>query len=259
MSLRFKGDKIIMKEKTALVTGGMGGIGTAICQHLAKKGTTVIASYNRGGDHDAAHLWREEQRKLGFNIAIRYVDVTYFQSCEKLIRSIQQDFKRVDILVNNAGITRDVQLYKMDLEQWHAVLKTNLDSIFNITRQVINGMIQQGWGRIINISSINGQKGQFGQTNYSSAKAGIHGFTKSLAQEVARKGITVNTISPGYIATSMAMSVAEDIREKIIGQIPIGRFGKPEEVAHAVGFLAAEESGFITGSNLTINGGQYLI
>lgn len=259
MSLRFKGDKIIMKEKTALVTGGMGGIGTAICQHLAKKGTTVIASYNRGGDHDAAHLWREEQRKLGFNIAIRYVDVTDFQSCEKLIRSIQQDFKRVDILVNNAGITRDVQLYKMDLEQWHAVLKTNLDSIFNITRQVINGMIQQGWGRIINISSINGQKGQFGQTNYSSAKAGIHGFTKSLAQEVARKGITVNTISPGYIATSMAMSVAEDIREKIIGQIPIGRFGKPEEVAHAVGFLAAEESGFITGSNLTINGGQYLI
>lgn len=248
-----------MKHKTALVTGGMGGIGTAICQLLASSGATVIASYNRGGDHDAAIIWQNEQRKHGFDIAVRYVDVTDFQSCEKMITSIENDFKGIDILVNNAGITRDVQLYKMDLEHWRTVLQTNLDSLFNVTRHVINGMIERRYGRIINISSINGQKGQFGQTNYSSAKAGIHGFTKSLAQEVAHKGITVNTISPGYIATAMVMSMAEEIRNKIIAQIPVGRLGRPEEVAQAVGFLAAESNGFITGSNLTINGGQYLI
>lgn len=248
-----------MKNKTALVTGGMGGIGTAICQHLAKNDAEVIATYNRGGDHEAAELWREEQRKLGFDIDIRYVDVTDFESCKKMISSIEQEFNNIDILINNAGMTRDVQLYKMDVEQWRSVLQANLDSMFNMTRNVINGMIARGYGRIINISSINGQKGQFGQTNYSSAKAGIHGFTKSLAQEVARKGITVNTISPGYIATPMVMAVAEEIREKIIAQIPVGRLGKPEEVAQAVIFLAAESSGFITGSNLTINGGQYLV
>lgn len=248
-----------MKGKTALVTGGMGGIGTAICQHLTKQGAKVIASYNRGGNHEAARLWREEQLGQGYDIAIRYVDVTDFHSCEKMIKDIESEFHGVHIIVNNAGITRDVQLYKMDLEQWQAVLKTNLDSIFNVTRHAINGMIKRGYGRIINISSINGQKGQFGQTNYSSAKAGIHGFTKSLAQEVARKGITVNTISPGYIATPMVMSVADEIREKIIAQIPVGRLGKPEEIAQAVGFLAADSSGFITGSNLTINGGQYLL
>ena len=248
-----------MNNKTALVTGGMGGIGTAICQHLVAQGSKVIASYNRGGDHEAARLWREEQLKNGYDIAIRYVDVADFHSCEKMIKDIDAEFDGIDILVNNAGITRDVQLYKMDQEQWQTVLRTNLDSIFNVTRHVINGMIARGYGRIINISSINGQKGQFGQTNYSAAKAGIHGFTKSLAQEVARKGITVNTISPGYIATSMVMSVADEIREKIIAQIPVGRLGKPEEVARATAFLAAESSGFITGSNLTINGGQYLI
>lgn len=248
-----------MKNKVALVTGGMGGIGTPICQHLVKQGAIVISSYNRGGDHEAARLWREEQLKQGFDIAIRYVDVTDFQSCEKMIKNIEAEFKGLDILVNNAGITRDVQLYKMDVDQWQTVLRTNLDSMFNTTRNAINGMIERGYGRIINVSSINGQKGQFGQTNYSSAKAGIHGFTKSLAQEVARKGITVNTISPGYIATSMVMSVTEEIREKIIAQIPVGRLGNPEEVARAVAFLAAESSGFITGSNLTINGGQYLI
>lgn len=248
-----------MKNKTALVTGGMGGIGTAICHHLVEQGAIVIASYNRGGDHEAARLWREEQLKNGYNIAIRYVDVADFTSCEKMISEIETEFGHIDILVNNAGITRDVQLYKMDQEQWLSVLRTNLDSIFNVTRNAINGMMSRRYGRIINISSINGQKGQFGQTNYSAAKAGIHGFTKALAQEVARKGITVNTISPGYIATSMVMAVDENIREKIIAQIPVGRLGKPEEVARAVAFLAAETSGFITGSNLTINGGQYLI
>lgn len=248
-----------MKNKTALVTGGMGGIGTAICRHLIAQGVNVISSYNRGGDHDAAKAWREEQLEQGYNIAIRYVDVADFFSCEKMIKEIEKEFSGIDILVNNAGITRDVQFYKMDPEQWQTVLRTNLDSIFNVTRHVISGMISRGYGRIINISSINGQKGQFGQTNYSAAKAGIHGFTKALAQEVARKGITVNTISPGYIATPMVMSVAEQIRDNIIAQIPVGRLGKPEEIAHAVGFLAAEASGFITGSNLTINGGQYLL
>lgn len=247
-----------MKDKIALITGGMGGIGTAICQHLAKRGAKVIATYNRNNNHDSAQSWREQQLAIGYDFAVHYVDVTDFNSCGKLIESVIGEFKRLDILVNNAGITRDVQLYKMDPEQWAAVLKTNLDSMFNITRHAINHMIENSYGRIINISSINGQKGQFGQTNYSAAKAGIHGFTKSLAQEVARKGITVNTISPGYIATSMVMAVPEKVREKIIAQIPVGRLGKPEEVAEAVSFLAAESSGFITGSNLTINGGQYL-
>jgi acetoacetyl-CoA reductase len=248
-----------MKGKTALVTGGMGGIGTAICQYLFNQGANVITSYNRGGDHESAKAWREEQLNSGYNIAIRYVDVADFHSCEKMMNAIETEFDGIDILVNNAGITRDVQLYKMDQEQWQAVLRTNLDSIFNVTRHVINGMVTRSYGRIINISSINGQKGQFGQTNYSAAKAGIHGFTKSLAQEVASKGVTVNTISPGYIATSMVMLVSEEIRQKIIAQIPVGRLGKPEEIAQAVVFLAGKSSGFITGSNLSINGGQYLI
>lgn len=248
-----------MQNKTALVTGGMGGIGTAICQYFVEQGARVIASYNRNGNHQAAIEWQEEQRKLGYDIAVIYVDVADFESCSKMAKDIETKFGKIDILVNNAGITRDVQLYKMDLTQWQTVLRTNLDSIFNVTRNIISGMIERGYGRIINISSINGQKGQFGQTNYASAKAGIHGFTKSLAQEVARKGITVNTISPGYIETNMVMSVTDEIREKITAQIPVGRLGKPEEIARAVGFLAAEASSFITGSNLVINGGQYLL
>lgn len=247
-----------MKDKIALVTGGMGGIGTAICQQLASHGARVIATYNRNNNHDSAKQWRERQLALGYDFVIHYVDVTDFDSCGYLVEAVLKDFKHLDILINNAGITRDVQLYKMDLEQWGTVLKTNLDSIFNITRHTINHMIANHYGRIINISSVNGQKGQFGQTNYAAAKAGIHGFTKSLAQEVAHKGITVNTVSPGYIATSMVMSVSEEIREKIIAQIPIGRLGKPDEVAAAVSFLAASSSGFITGVNLMINGGQYL-
>ncbi len=248
-----------MKGKIALVTGGMGGIGTAICRQLAQQGAVVIATYNRGGDHLAAKAWQEEQRQQGYEISIHYVDVSDFNSCQTMVQVIHSQFNCIDILVNNAGITRDVQLYKMNLEQWQAVLQTNLDSLFNVTRHVISHMIERRYGRIINISSINGQKGQFGQTHYAAAKAGIHGFTKSLAQEVARKGITVNTISPGYIVTPMVMSLSDEIREKIIAQIPVGRLGTPEEVARAVVFLASEESSFITGSNLTINGGQYLL
>ena len=246
-------------KRIALVTGGCGGIGTAICRHLAALGSNVIATYNRGGNYDSARAWQLEQKSEGYDIEIAFVDVTNYRSCQDLVQFVEEEFGGVDILVNNAGITRDVQLYKMDLSQWHAVLQTNLDSIFNVTRHVITGMIERHFGRIINISSINGQKGQFGQVNYSASKAGIHGFTKSLAQEVAKGGITVNTISPGYVETPMVNSVPEEIRAKIIAQIPVGRLGKPDEIARAVGFLASDESGFITGSNLMINGGQYLI
>jgi acetoacetyl-CoA reductase len=248
-----------MKNKVALVTGGMGGIGTAICRQLHADGARVITTYNRNGDHDAARLWQKEQRQQGYDVFIRYVDVTHFETCEAMIAEVEQEFQSIDILVNNAGITRDVPLYKMNPSQWQDVMQTNLDSIFNMTRNVINGMMQRFYGRIINISSINGQKGQYGQSNYAASKAGIHGFTKSLAQEVANKCITVNTISPGYIETSMVMAVSEAIRDKIIKQIPVGRLGKPEEVARVVSFLASTASGFITGSNITVNGGQYLI
>jgi acetoacetyl-CoA reductase len=243
-----------MENKIALVTGGMGGIGTAICQLFTKMGATVIACYNR--QEDAAKQWQLEQKKLGFDFYICYVDVADFASCEKMVKEIENKFGRIDILINNAGITRDVQFRKMNVQQWHDVVRTNLDSMFNITRNVINGMIERGFGRIINISSINAQKGQFGQTNYAAAKAGIHAFTKSLAQEVAKKGITVNTVSPGYVDTCM---VPTSIRDQVIAQIPIGRLGMPDEIARAVAFLAAAENGFITGSNLMINGGQYLM
>ena len=248
-----------MRDKVAVVTGGMGGIGTEICRSLINQGAHVIATYNRGGNHQEARTWQEEQKKRGYHVEINFVDVSDFESCLTLTKKIEKQFNGIDILINNAGIVRDVQLYKMELAEWQTVLRTNLDSIFNMTRNVISGMMERRYGRIINISSINGQKGQFGQTNYSSSKAGIHGFTKSLAQEVARKGITVNSISPGYIETNMVMTVSDETRQKIISQIPVGRLGKPEEVARAVIFLASEESGFITGSNLVINGGQYLI
>ncbi len=248
-----------MKGKIALVTGGLGGIGTSICQHLFDEGAEVIATYFRQGDHESAKQWQAEQLKNGYEFDIYYVNVTDFESCEALIQTMGEKGQRIDILVNNAGITADTPFYKMDQKQWESVLHTNLDSLFNITRQVINNMINRRYGRIINISSINGQKGQYGQTNYSASKAGIHGFTKALALEVANKGITVNTISPGYIATTMVMKMKEEVIEKIVSQIPLGRLGKPEEIARAVCFLASENSGFITGSNLTINGGQYMI
>lgn len=245
-----------MKNKIALVTGGMGGIGTAICQHLSQQGATVITTHHR--EKMSADAWLQEQAKLGFNFKSYYADVSDFDSCNDLVQNIITDFNRIDILVNNAGITRDTQLYKMDLMQWQEVINTNLNSIFNITRHIINGMIVQNYGRIINISSVNGQKGQFGQSNYAAAKAGLHGFTKSLAQEVAKKGITVNTISPGYVDTCMTSNLSKEIMDKIITQIPVGRLARPEEIARAVGFLAQEDSGFITGANLAINGGQYL-
>jgi acetoacetyl-CoA reductase len=247
-----------MKNKVALVTGGTGGLGTAICRYLAAQGAKVAAGYYHGGEHEKARTWQKTQQQEGYDIAIVFGDVSQFETSQNLVETVEQQLGPIDILVNNAGITRDTQLKNMNLQQWQEVMRTNMDSVFNVTRHVINGMISRNYGRIINISSVNGQKGQFGQTNYSAAKAGIHGFTKALAQEVARKGVTVNTISPGYMATDMVMAIAEDIRQQIIAQIPVGRLGKPEEIARMVGFLASSDSGYITGANFAINGGQYM-
>lgn len=247
-----------MSKRVALVTGGTGGLGTAICRRLVSEGYVVAAGYNSGGDHDKAKAWQDEQRAAGFDIHISFGDVRDFDSCGRCIDDVQTRLGPVDVLVNNAGITRDSTLRKMTKEQWDAVLVSNLDSVFNMTRHVINGMVDRGFGRIVNVSSVNAQKGQLGQTNYAAAKSGIHGFTKALAQEVARKGVTVNTVSPGYIATKMVMAVAPEIRDEIIRGIPVGRLGTPEEVAHAVSFLISEQSGFITGANLSLNGGQHM-
>lgn len=245
-------------QRIALVSGGMGGIGTAICQALHNAGAKVITTYHKSGDHAHAECWQNDQKKQGFDIDKIYVDIADPQSCSIAIRELLQRYARIDVLVNNAGITRDKLCHKMELDDWHQVIGVNLNSLFYLTKPVLDAMIQNSYGRIINISSINAQKGQRGQVNYSAAKAGMHGFTKSLAQEVANKHITVNTISPGYINTSMVMAVREDIREQIISQIPVGRLGEPAEVARVVAFLADDASAFITGSNISINGGQYV-
>jgi acetoacetyl-CoA reductase len=241
-----------LEGKIALVTGGTGGIGTAICQRLAAEGARIVTTYI---NEEKAKKWQAEQ---SFDSTIIACDVSDYDACVALKEKIEQDLGPVDILVNNAGITRDASFKKMDARKWSQVISTNLDSVFNTSHQFVNGMAERGFGRVINISSINGQKGQFGQTNYSAAKAGIHGFTMALAQEVARKGVTVNTISPGYIATEMVMAVPEEVREKIIAQIPVGRLGKPEEIAALVAFLSSDDASFITGANLAANGGQHM-
>jgi len=246
-----------MSKRIALVTGGIGGIGTSICQQLAKDGYTVVANHI-APEADKAKVWLAEQRAAGYDMHIAEGDVSSFESCAAMAAKIKADVGAVDILVNNAGITKDGTFKKMPLENWMAVLNVNLNSVFNVGKQFIDDMLEKGWGRVINISSINGQKGQFGQTNYSAAKAGMHGFTKALAQETAAKGITVNTISPGYIGTEMVMAVKEEIRNQIIAQIPIGRLGKPEEIARLVSYLASDDAAFITGANIAINGGQHM-
>ncbi len=247
-----------MSKRIALVTGGTGGIGSAICKKLADDGYRVIAGYYSGGNHEKAQRFQEEMAAQGYDIALAFGNITEWESCEACVEGIKRDFGAIDILVNNGGITRDSTLKKMNKDQWVDVINTDLTSVFYMTRMVINDMINNNYGRIINISSVNGEKGQFGQANYSAAKAGMHGFTKAVAQEVASKGVTVNTISPGYIATSMIMEVPEEIREGIRKGIPVGRFGTPEDIARVVSFLAHEDAGFITGTNVSANGGQYM-
>jgi acetoacetyl-CoA reductase len=246
-----------MSQRIALVTGGMGGLGEAICMKLAALDFKVITTYSPGNTKHGD--WLENMAKLGYKFQGYPCDVTDFDSCQECAAAIMRNDGPIDVLVNNAGITRDSTFKKMDKVNWDAVLKTNLDSVFNMTKQVCDAMVERGWGRIINVSSVNGQKGAFGQTNYSAAKAGMHGFTKALALEVARKGVTVNTISPGYIGTKMVMAIPQEVLDsKIIPQIPMGRLGKPEEVAGLVAYLASDEAAFVTGANIAINGGQHM-
>ena len=238
--------------RVALVTGGTRGIGKAIVQRLKEDGMSVAAGHS--GNTEAAEA---TARELG--VTIVKGNVGSFDDCARAVKEIEDQLGPIDILVNNAGITRDGFFHKMSADQWSDVIRVNMDSVFNMTRQVINGMRDRGFGRIVNISSINGQKGQIGQTNYSAAKAGMIGFTKALALENARKGVTVNCIAPGYIDTEMVQAVPEKVLESIISQIPVGRLGKGEEIADMVAFLAGERAGYVTGATLALNGGQYMV
>ncbi|MBS0516182.1 MAG: acetoacetyl-CoA reductase [Proteobacteria bacterium] len=244
-----------MTSRVALVTGGTGGIGTAIVKRLAAMGHKVATNYR---DEAKAKAWADKLKSGGVDVLLVKGDVSDTASAEAMVKEVESKLGPVDILVNNAGITRDTTFHKMSAMQWQEVINTNLNSVFNVTRPVIDGMRNRKWGRIIQISSINGQKGQYGQANYAAAKAGMHGFTISLAQENAKFGITVNTVSPGYVATEMVMAVPEDVRNKIAAQIPVGRLGEPEEIAYAIEFFVKDEARWITGANLAINGGQYM-
>jgi len=245
------------KHRVALVTGGMGGLGEAICIKMAALGYTVVTTYSPG--NTKANEWLSSMKSQGYNFRAYPCDVADFESAAACVKKVGEEVGPVDVLVNNAGITRDMTFKKMDKANWDVVIKTNLDSCFNMTKQVVDAMADRGWGRIINISSVNGQKGAFGQTNYAAAKAGMHGFTKALGLEYARKGVTSNTISPGYIGTKMVMAIPKEVLDsKIIPQIPMGRLGKPEEVAGLVAYLASEEAAFLTGANIAINGGQHM-
>ncbi len=247
-----------MKNKIALVTGGVGGIGTAICIALAKQGYFVIANYLVPGSEAA---WQAKMQQAGFDqdgCGVACADVSDFTASGKMVGDIESTIGPIDVLINCAGITRDVSLRKMTPEQWHAVINTNLNSVFNVTRHVIDGMCDRGFGRIVNISSVNATKGAFGQTNYAAAKAGILGFTKSLALEVAKKGVTVNAVSPGFIETDMTAAVREDLRQQTLAAIPAGRAGTPEDVANAVVFLASDGASYVTGTNMAVNGGVHV-
>lgn len=243
-------------KRTALVTGGNRGLGQAIARALHDAGHAVIVTHTPGNRKVAG--WLQEQAAQGYAFEAYGVDVSDHESTHAFAGRVHADGRQVDILVNNAGITRDSTFRKLDKAGWDAVLRTNLDSMFNVTKPFLDAMLEQGWGRIINISSINASKGQFGQTNYSAAKAGVHGFTKALAQEVARKGVTVNTVSPGYLATEMVMAVPEDLRRRIVDAIPVGRLGQPDEIASLVAFIASDAAAFMTGSNVAMNGGQHM-
>jgi acetoacetyl-CoA reductase len=244
-------------NKVALVTGGMGGLGTAICRRLQAEGFRVAATYSPGNATPDA--WLAAQKDEGYRFTTYRVDVTDYGDCEWMMQKLLAEMGRLDVLVNNAGITRDRSLRKMTLEDWQAVLGANLDSVFNMSKQAVEPMMAQRWGRIVNISSVNGQQGAFGQANYSAAKAGMHGFTKALALEMARHGVTVNTVSPGYLRTKMVEAVPSEVMNgKILPQIPVGRLGEPDEIAGLVAYLASEDAGFMTGANLAINGGQHM-
>lgn len=243
-------------KHTALVTGGNRGLGEAIARALHDAGHSVIITHTPANTKVAA--WLKTQVSQGYDFTGYGVDVSDFESTQELAQKIQADGRQVDILVNNAGITRDATLRKLEFADWDLVLRTNLYSMFNVSKRFLDPMVERGWGRIINISSINGTKGQFGQTNYSAAKAGVHGFTMALAQEVARKGVTVNSVSPGYLATEMVMTIPPETRQRIIDAIPVGRLGLPTEIAALVTFMASEAAGFMTGSNVAMNGGQHM-
>lgn len=245
-----------MTAKVALVTGGMGGLGTAMCKALAQDGMTVVANCLPGFAPQTE--WLAKMRAEGYNVHAAEGDVSDFDSCAAMVKKIEAEIGPIDVLVNNAGITRDSIFRKMEKNQWDAVMATNLDSLFNVTHQVLEGMAARNWGRIINISSVNGVKGQFGQANYSTAKAGVLGFTKAIAQEVIRKGVTVNAIAPGYIATEMVLAIKEEVRNQIVETIPMGRFGKPEEIGHLVSFLASDKAAYMTGATFNINGGLHM-
>ena len=244
-------------KRVALVTGGMGGLGEAVCIKLAEQNCNVVTTVSP--NNKTADAWLEAMDKKGYKFIAFPCDVSNFEDAQHCIERIVKYVGPIDILVNNAGITRDMTFKKMDKVAWDQVMNTNLDSVFNMTKPVCSGMMERGWGRIINVSSVNGQKGAFGQTNYSAAKAGIHGFTKALALEVASRGVTVNTISPGYIATNMVTAIPQEILDsKIISQIPVGRLGKPEEIAGLVAYLTSNEAAYVTGANIAINGGQHM-
>ena len=244
-----------MSKKVAYITGGMGGIGTAICQRMAKEGFTVIAGCGPSRDHAK---WLAEQKALGYEFFASVGNVADWQSTVDAFNKAREAYGPIEVLVNNAGITRDRMFLKMSPEDWHAVIDTNLNSMFNVTKQVVPGMVEKGWGRIIQISSVNGEKGQAGQTNYSAAKAGMHGFTMALAQELAAKGVTVNTVSPGYIGTDMVRAIKPEVLEKIVATIPVKRLGTPEEIGSICAWLAGEDSGFTTGADFSCNGGLHM-
>jgi acetoacetyl-CoA reductase len=246
-----------LKQRTAFVTGGMGGIGTAICRRLARSGARVVAGCLPG--YERKDEWLAKMRKEGYSIHAAEGSVDDYESCADMFYQVASVIGPVDILVNNAGITRDGVFKRMSPADWYAVINTNLNSVFNVTRQVVEGMTERGWGRIVNISSVNALKGQFGQTNYSAAKAGMHGFSKALAQEVVKKGVTVNTISPGYVETDMVRAMKPEVLKSIVEQIPMGRLAQPEEIASLVAYLASDDAGYITGANISINGGLHML
>lgn len=243
--------------RIAFVSGGMGGIGTAICARMAAAGHTVVAGCLPS--YEKKSQWLAAMRSAGYRVHAAEGDVSDFDSCAEMFYHVKSVVGPVDILVNNAGITRDSTFKRMTEQDWMAVINTNLNSVFNVTRQVIDGMTERGWGRIVNISSVNAIKGQFGQTNYSAAKAGMAGFSKALAQEVVKKGVTVNTVSPGYVETDLVRAIRAEIRERIVASIPMGRLAQPEEVAAVVAFLASEDAGYITGANISVNGGMHMM